>query len=193
VIYRLIRQWQEKAVSVAQACRVLGVSRAGYYQNRRRGEPVKDALASAQVKAAFATSGQSYGSRRIRMALAQRGVKMGRFRVRRLMRANGLRPVWKRKFVNTTNSKHNLPVAPNLLDRQFNVAQPDQAWVTDITYIRTRQGWLYLAVVMDLYARKIVGWAMAPTMPYRVGHLGITDGAAAALPATRTDSAFGSW
>lgn len=155
-------------MSVAQACRVLGVSRAGYYQNRRRGEPVKDALASAQVKAAFATSGQSYGSRRIRMALAQRGVKMGRFRVRRLMRANGLRPVWKRKFVNTTNSKHNLPVAPNLLDRQFNVAQPDQAWVTDITYIRTRQGWLYLAVVMDLYARKIVGWAMAPTMPTKL-------------------------
>ena len=108
--------------------------RAGYYQNCRRGEPVKDALASAQVKVAFATSGQSYGSRRIRMALAQRGVKMGRFRVRRLMRVNGLRPVWKRKFVNTTNSKHNLPVAPNLLDRQFNVAQPDQAWVTDITY-----------------------------------------------------------
>lgn len=165
MIYRLVQHWQEKAGSVTQACRVLGVSRSGYYQSRRPSSPAKDALASAQVKAAFTTSGQSYGSRRVRMALAQRGVKMGRFRVRRLMRANGLHPVWKRKFVNTTDSKHNLPVAPNLLDRKFNVAQPNRVWTADITYIRTGQGWLYLAVVMDLYARKIVGWAMAPAMP----------------------------
>jgi len=163
--YQLVQQWQEKAVPVAQACRVLGVSRAGYYQSRCRAAPAKDVLASVQVKAAFTASGRSYGSRRVRMALAQRGVQMGRFRVRRLMRENGLRPVWKRKFVSTTDSKHDYPVAQNLLDRQFDVAQPNQAWVSDITYIRTRQGWLYLAVVMDLYARKIVGWAMAPTMP----------------------------
>lgn len=163
--YQLVQLWQEKAVPVAQACRVLGVSRAGYYQSRRRAAPAKDVLASVQVKAAFTTSGKSYGSRRVRMALAQRGVQMGRFRVRRLMRENGLRPVWKRKFVNTTDSKHDYPVAQNLLDRQFTVAQPNQAWVSDITYIRTRQGWLYLAAVMDLYSRKIVGWAMAPTMP----------------------------
>lgn len=110
-------------------------------------------------------SGKSYGSRRVRKALAQRGVPMGRFRVRRLMRENGLRPIWKRKFINTTDSKHDYPVAPNLLDGQFNVAQPNQAWVSDITYVRTRQGWLYLAAVMDLYSRKIIGWAMAPTMP----------------------------
>jgi len=165
VIYRLIEQRQKKATSVTQACRLLGVSRAGYYQSRGRGTPSKDAQASAQVKAAFIASGHSYGSRRVRMALAQRGVKIGRFRVRRLMRANGLRPVWKRKFISTTNSRHDYPVAPNLLDRQFNVAQPNLAWTADITYIRTDQGWLYLAVVMDLYARKIVGWAMAPSMP----------------------------
>ncbi len=125
----------------------------------------KDVQASVQVKAAFAGSGKSYGSRRIRMALAHRGVPMGRFRVRRLMRENALRPVWKRKFVSTTDSKHDCPVAPNLLNRQFDVAQPNRAWVSDLTYIRTRQGWLYLAVVMDLYSRKIVGWASAATMP----------------------------
>lgn len=79
------------------------------------------------------------------------------------MKKHGLRPVWKRKFVNTTDSKHGLPVSPNVLNRQFDVAWPNQAWVCDITYIRTRCGWLYLAAVMDLYARKIVGWAMAPT------------------------------
>ncbi len=165
MIYRLVRQWQEKAVPVAQACRVLGVSRAGYYQRRARGVSAKDVQASVHVKAAFASSGKSYGSRRIRMALAHRGVPMGRFRVRRLMRENALRPVWKRKFVSTTDSKHDYPVAPNLLNRQFDVAQPNRAWVSDLTYIRTRQGWLYLAVVMDLYSRKIVGWASAATMP----------------------------
>ncbi|SEJ32818.1 Integrase core domain-containing protein [Nitrosomonas eutropha] len=144
----------------------LGRSRAGYYQRQHRTAPARDVQASAQVKAAFMASGKSDSSRRVRKALAQRGVPVGRFRVRRLMRENGLCPIWKRKFINTTDSKHDYPVAPNLLDRQFNVAQPNQAWVSDITYIRTRQGWLYLAAVMDLYSRKIIGWAiMAPTIP----------------------------
>lgn len=93
-----------------------------------------------------------------------RGVQMGRWRVRRLMRESGLHPVWKRKFVSTTNSKHGYGVAENLLNRQFDVAQPNQAWVSDMTYIHTRQGWLYLAVVMDLCSRKIVGWATVATM-----------------------------
>ena len=80
------------------------------------------------------------------------------------MRQHGLRSTWKRKFIHTTDSKHALPTSPNVLDRQFNPAQPNQAWVADITYIRTRSGWLYLAVVLDLFARKVVGWAMAPDM-----------------------------
>jgi putative transposase len=80
------------------------------------------------------------------------------------MRQHGLRSTWKRKFVHTTDSKHAMPTSPNVLDRQFNPAQPNQAWVADITYIRTRSGWLYLAVVLDLFARKVVGWAMAPDM-----------------------------
>ena len=80
------------------------------------------------------------------------------------MRQHGLRSAWKRKRVHTTDSKHALPTSPNVLDRQFNPAQPNQAWVADITYIRTRSGWLYLAVVLGLFARKVVGWAMAPDM-----------------------------
>jgi transposase InsO family protein len=81
------------------------------------------------------------------------------------MREAALRPVWKRKFIHTTDSKHDLPIAENLLDRKFETASPNRAWVSDITYVRTRTGWLYLAAVMDLFSRKIVGWSIAPTMP----------------------------
>ena len=81
------------------------------------------------------------------------------------MREAGLNPIWKKKFVNTTDSKHDLPVAENLLNRQFNPPKLNQAWASDIAYIRTKTGWLYLASVMDLYSRKIIGWAMSPTMP----------------------------
>ena len=90
---------------------------------------------------------------------------MGRYRVRTLMREAGLRTSWKRKFVATTNSRHALPVAQNILNRQFDVAEPNRAWVSDLTYIRTDQGWLYLAAVLDLYSRKVVGWSTASSMP----------------------------
>jgi putative transposase len=163
--YRLIQQLQQKALPVTHACRVLEVSRAGYYQHQQRGPRQADVVATVELKAAFAASGRTYGSRRLVSALQARGRAIGRYRVRRLMREAALRPVWKRKFVHTTDSKHDLPVAANLLDRQFDVAAPNQAWTSDITYVRTRQGWLYLAAVMDLFSRKIVGWAMAPTMP----------------------------
>jgi transposase InsO family protein len=84
------------------------------------------------------------------------------------MRINGIRPVWKRKFIHTTDSRHTLPIADNVLDRQFNPGAANVSWVSDITYVRTRSGWLYLAAVMDLYSRKIVGWAMAPSMPAEI-------------------------
>ena len=124
--------------------------------------------ATVHVRAAFAASHQSYGSRRLVTALSNRGVSVGRFKVRRLMRQAGLRPVWKRKFVHTTDSKHDLPIAPNILARQFNPAAVNIAYVSDITYIRTGAGWLYLAVVIDLFSRKVVGWAMAPSMPAKL-------------------------
>ena len=164
--YELIENLQEKAVSVSQACRTLEVSRSGYYAaaKRRSTAPVVCA-ASVHLKAAFAASGRTYGSRRLRTALHMSGVKIGRHRMRNLMQANGLRPVWRRKFLHTTDSKHTMPVSPNVLARQFDKALPNQAWVCDITYIRTRSGWLYLAAVLELHSRKIVGWAMAPEMP----------------------------
>lgn len=163
--FAFIRQLQEKAVTVEQACRVLQVSRSGYYAARRRSQ-VKPVVCEVdvQLKAAFAASGRTYGSRRLRTALASRGIAVGRYRVRRLMREHGLRSAWRRKFVHTTDSRHALAISPNVLNRQFNPTQANQAWVADITYIRTRSGWLYLAVVLDLFARKVVGWAMAADM-----------------------------
>ena len=157
-----------KAIPVAQSCRVLGVSRSGFYEARRRANAPAMCKATVHVRAAFAASHQSYGSRRLVTALSNRGVSVGRFKVRRLMRQAGLRPVWKRKFVHTTDSKHDLPIAPNILARQFNPAAVNIAYVSDITYVRTGAGWLYLAVVIDLFSRKVVGWAMAPNMPAKL-------------------------
>ena len=170
--YQLVESLQKKAcprVAVSQSCRVLEVSRSGYYANvaahkQCRAEPLVCA-ASVHLKAAFVASHKAYGSRRLRSAMAERGQVMGRHRVRTLMRLNGLRPVWRRKCVHTTHSEHTMAVSSNVLNRQFTQALPNQVWVCDITYIRTRSGWLYLAAVLDLHSRKIVGWAMAAAMP----------------------------
>ena len=164
MIYNVVTQVQQKA-NTRQACRILQVSRAGYYAAKRRTKESAICVASVQVKAAFIANQSCYGSRRIVDELHAQDINIGRYKVRRLMREAGLKPVWKRKFVNTTDSKHDLPVADNLLNRQFNPPQPDQAWTSDITYIRTKTGWLYLAAVMELHSRKIIGWAMSPTMP----------------------------
>lgn len=116
--------------------------------------------------AAFqASGGGNYGSRRVSAVLKAQGLAAGRCHTRRLMRQQGLKARWRRKFTRATNSRHDLPVAGNILDRHFKPEAIDRAWVADITYIRRARGWLYLAAVMDLYSRKIVGWATAPTMP----------------------------
>lgn len=165
MIHLMIDQWEKKA-NIGRLCELLGVSRSGFYAARQcRRRPRAACAATATLAAAFHASGRSYGSRRLRAALHVKGLPIGRYRVRRLMRQQGLQACWKRKFVHTTNSRHGLAVADNVLNRQFNPAVPDQAWTSDITYIRTRSGWLYLAAVMDLFSRKIIGWAMAPTMP----------------------------
>ncbi|MFC3655504.1 IS3 family transposase [Xanthomonas hyacinthi] len=163
VIQQMIHQWQEKA-DTTRLCRLVGVSRSGVYAARRRSAPRACAL-TAPLQSAFQASGGNYGSRRLCAALKAQGLPAGRYRVRRLMKQQGLKARWKRKFVHTTDSRHEMPVADNLLDRRFNPEAPDQAWVADITYIRTERGWLYLAAVLDLYSRKVVGWAMAPNMP----------------------------
>ena len=163
--YQLVEQLHKKVVPVGRLCHVLGVSRSGYYGSRQRAKLApKACLVSTQLKAEFAASGKVYGSRRLSAVLCAQGLRTGRHRVRRLMREHGLCALWRRKFVHTTDSGHALPVSANVLARRFNPSGPNQAWVSDITYIRTRSGWLYLAVVLDLYARKVVGWAMAPTM-----------------------------
>jgi transposase InsO family protein len=165
VIHRVIAGWQKKA-EVARLCKLLGVSRSGYYAAReRQRRPVAVCVDSVALVGAFHASGGSYGSRRLKAALRAQGRKVGRYRVRSLMRRHGIKPSWKRKFVCTTDSKHDLPIAENILDRQFQPTAPNRAWAADISYIRTQAGWLYLACVLDLYSRKVVGWAMAPCMP----------------------------
>jgi transposase InsO family protein len=164
VIQQMIDPWQKKA-NTARLCRLLGVSRSGLYAARRRRKAPRACALTTPLQAAFQASGGNYGSRRLCAALKAQGLAVGRYRVRRLMKRQGLKARWKRKFVHTTDSRHDLPVAANLLKRRFNPSAPDQAWVADITYIRTQRGWLYLAAVLDLYSRKVVGWAMAPNMP----------------------------
>ena len=144
--YRLVEDLQKKvcpqlAVTDRQACRLLDVSRLGNYacgaaHKQHLAAPMVCA-ASVHLKVAFANSQKAYGSRKLRTATADRGLVMGRHRVRTLMRLNSLRPVWRRKFVHTTDSKHGLAVSPNVLDRQFEQALPNRVWVADITYIRT--------------------------------------------------------
>jgi len=148
-------------------CRVLEVSRAGYYSwsDRKHGaRRLEECVLLDAAAGLFKDSGQTYGHRRICAGLVALGLLCGPKRVARLMRKWGMQVVVKRRFRLTTDSKHGLPIAENLLDRQFDQGAPNKAWVSDITYIWTEEGWLYLATTMDLYSRKIVGWAMADNM-----------------------------
>ena len=147
---------------VHRLCRVLGVSESGYFTwkdrpaSRRQRE---DMVLLAHVRSAFTRSNGSYGSPRMTRALQDGGLAVGRRRTARLMRENGLKARQKRRFRRTTDSHHAWPVAPNLLDQDFAATRPDEKWGTDISYIWTREGWLYLAVVIDLFARRVIGWA----------------------------------
>src|SRR3989442_12527911 len=144
-------------------CTVLGVSRAGFYAAQRRPVPAwrrEDQQLAVHVAAAHAASRGRYGSPRVYRELQAQGHDVGRHRVARLMREQGLQARKKRRFQRTTDSQHNLPVTPNVLDRQFTVAAPNMAWVSDITYLWTHEGWLYLVVILDLFSRRVVGWAL---------------------------------
>ena len=159
-------QAQAQKATVSQWCRVLGMSRSGWYAARKRATTkAAVSLLSLQAKAVFHASGSSYGSRRLSAQLKLQGWAVGRHKARTLMAAHGLRARWRRKFTHTTDSRHGLAVADNVLQRQFKPDKPNLTWASDITYVRTRSGWLYLAVVLDLFSRKVVGWAMAPSMP----------------------------
>ncbi len=114
-----------------------------------------------EIELSHKASDRTYGSPRVHEDLQEQGIRCGRKRVARLMRENGIRAKQARRFKATTDSDHNDPVAPNLLDREFHVDVPDRVWVADLTYIWTREGWLYLAVILDLFSRRVVGWSMS--------------------------------
>ena len=162
--------WIEKhrdLFSVTRMCRLLEVSRSGYCQWRTRAPSDRaqaNAALDAAVAAVHAASRSSYGRPRIVRDLHQQGLRVGHERVRRSMKRQALRTVYKRPYRVTTDSNHRKPIAENILDRQFDGWQPNQAWVGDITYVATGEGWLYLACVMDLASRKIVGWSMSERM-----------------------------
>jgi len=148
-------------------CNVLGVSASAYYEWEREQESAherRDGELLALIRAVFTRFRGRYGAPRIQGKLAKDGVRVSRKRVARLMREAGLRAKGARKYKATTDSNHALPVAPNLLKRRFTVAQPNVAWVSDITYLWTRQGWMYLAVIIDLYSRKVIGWSLRERM-----------------------------
>ncbi len=155
---------EEASYPVSLLCSMLEVSRSGYYAwcdrpLSKRAEA--DRALAAEIIDIHARSKQRYGSPRIHEELIDNNTRVSRKRVARVMRDNGISAQIKPRFVKTTDSNHEFPIAPNLLERNFTTDAPNKAWVGDITYVRTLQGWLYLAVLIDLFSRRVVGWAMS--------------------------------
>jgi len=149
---------------IERICALLHVSVGGFYAWRRRGpsrRQLDDMVFLAHIRARFAESNQTYGSPRMHVELREEGLVIGRHRTARLMRDNGLKANQKRRFRKTTDSNHGGPVAANLLDQDFACDGPDRKWGVDISYVWTAEGWLYLAIVLDLFSRRIVGWAVS--------------------------------
>jgi putative transposase len=148
-------------------CKVLNLARSGYYAWCNRPPSPRsqeNQVLSEHIQQIHQTSRQTYGSPRIHASLVAKGFQVGRQRVVRLMARLGIFARPQRKFKVTTDSKHDLPIAENVLERNFMTTEPDRAWVADITYIWTAEGWLYLAVIIDLFSRRVVGWSMAEHM-----------------------------
>lgn len=159
----------KKAWSVGMMCRLLGVTRSGFYSYQKRHQSLPDNDPEYQalldwVKKIAESSHFTYGSRRMRKALNALGYPVGRQKARSLMREARVFVRYRKKYKVTTNSKHKQPVFENVLNRQFQVNQPNRAYVSDITYIWTQEGWLYLTVFIDLFSRKVVGWNMSSRM-----------------------------
>lgn len=153
----------EKAqIPVHRSCAMFGVSPSGFYAWRRRTPSQRqrdDVVVLAHIRAQFQTSHETYGSPRMTAELREDGVAVGRHRVARLMRDNGLKALQKRRYKRTTDSDHGGVVAANVLEQDFAATAPNQKWGVDISYVWTAEGWLYLAIVLDLYSRRIIGWA----------------------------------
>lgn len=158
---------QQRFYPVAMMCLGLRVSKSAFYKWKK--EPFckrkqADKNLTQEIKLVFDDSRDTYGSPRIHAALCKKGFRCGRHRIAKLMKKANIRSRTKRKFKVTTDSKHKLPVAENILNRDFSPTRSNEAWVQDITYIWTQEGWLYLAVVIDLYSRKVVGWSIQDNM-----------------------------
>lgn len=154
-------------------CEALRVSASGFFEHQRRSQQsprkphtrrVNNEALLAHIRAIHAASKGEYGWPRVWRQLLAQGERVGKDRVRHMMKRHGIRAKHKKKYVVTTDSKHALPIAPNLLERNFRPSAPDRVWSGDITYIETDEGWLYLAVVIDLFSRQVVGWSMQPHM-----------------------------
>jgi len=153
---------QKAELPIEQMCVLLNVSVSGYYAWKHRGpsqRQLDDMVLLAHIRAHFETSNGTYGSPRMHAELREENLTVGRHRIARLMRDNGLKANQKRRFKKTTDSHHGGPVSANLLDQDFSCDGPDQKWGVDISYVWTGEGWLYLAIVLDFYSRRIVGWA----------------------------------
>ena len=154
-------------VPIETACAALNVSVSGFYAWKKRPASQRqtdDMIILAHIRAEFETSNETYGSPRMHAELKESGLATGRNRVARLMSENGMKARQKTRFKKTTDSDHGGPVAPNVLDQDFTTEGPDEKWGVDISYVWTAEGWLYLAIVLDLYSRKIVGWAISDRM-----------------------------
>jgi len=159
--YRLIAAEKEK-IPVARACVFLAVSESGYYAFQARGPSKRqreDMVLLAHIREAFRLSHNTYGSPRMTMELREQGFAAGRRRIARLMRENGLKGRQPRRYRRSADCDHGFATASNLLGRDFTASRPNEKWAGDISYIWTREGWLYLSVLIDLYARRVVGWA----------------------------------
>ncbi len=159
---------QRKDFPLPAMVQALAVSISGYRAWKHGGRPNRKRLTDAQLLALIQTIHRelkgAYGSPRMLREIRERGFPAGKQRIERLMRNNGIRARHKRRYKATTDSKHALPVAPNLLERNFTPSAPNQAWAADLTYVWTTEGWLYLAVVLDLFNREVVGWSIKPRM-----------------------------
>ena len=167
--YALIRR-NRRLWPIRVQCQVLGVSVAGYHEHMARRLTIalrrhlSDEALLVHIRAVFAAHRGAYGWPRIWRQLRAEGVRVGKLRVQQLMQQHGIRARGKRRFRVTTDSRHGLPIAPNLLNRNFTVAAPNRVWAGDMTYIHTEEGWLFLAVVVDLFSRRIVGWSLREDM-----------------------------
>jgi putative transposase len=166
-------------------CEVFGVSRSGYYAWRARPEAPRAALDAelvSEIKDAYKVGRGGYGSPRVHRELRARGRRVGRKRVERLMRREGIVALKKRRFRRTTDSNHPHPIAPNVLERDFATELPNIAWVTDVTYVWTQEGWLYLAAILDLFSRRVVGWAVSANNDRALAMDALNGAASARMP-----------